>query len=526
MTLDAVIISSYHDTTISQTSQLRLHIDGQLATIQTIKSYIRNNGVLPAAESKLDKLNWHHAIKLSGLSIFSYLYDHFKCENIDFLEYEESRFLELMRLSPKFVIISTSFIYDKKTLYELSTKIKKMCPDTTIICGGPFILSSYHLYQRTNEDYDTDSPKNDFLFLSDQLNPPIDYYIIDNQGLDTLLLLMKALDSGDSTTRIANIAFTDKGLIKFNKVATNSKYEYIDILWNKLPKRLFNNRVASLQASNGCPFKCNFCNFVKDRRATFIRGFSDIVDDLTTLQSLGVEYVRFADDNFILGKSNLNSLCEMIISKGPNIKWHSFMRMGNLLGADLDLLKKAGCREVLLGLESANPIILNNMNKDINPKTYKAIIQKLVASGINVASTFIIGYPGETLESARDTFEFIDSINTSGYSGVFKWSIFPFTLLPGSPIYHPSERRKFNLKGYMQSWVHDSMDSDTAQALIDDAYRNIRGMGPGYTSDNLRDLYSLSPDKRLKFNLARYELSKLGRDVTLSDCKDVFSNIF
>jgi p-methyltransferase len=525
MPLDAIIISSYKDTTISQTSQLRLHLAGHLGTIQTIKSFIWE-GKLPD-DYMPDMLNWHHALKLSGLSIFSYLYGHFKCDVIDFLEYEETRFSKLMHLLPRFIIISTSFIYDKRTLCEISCKVRKLCPDTIIICGGPFVLSSYHLYQRIGDSgYDTESPKNDFLFLSDRQNPSIDYYIIANQGLDTLLLLMNSLENKTDISGIPNIAYNEEGHIKFNTVAKSTKYEYIDILWDKLPERFFNNRVASLQASNGCPYKCNFCNFVKDRRATFIRSYKDIVYDLNILQSKGIEYVRFADDNFILGKSNLNELCRMIIDMGLKIKWHSFMRMGNLLDADIELLKMAGCSEILLGLESANPDILKNMNKNIDPKIYKSIIQQLISYGINVASTFIVGYPGETKRTAQDTFDFIDSIDTAGYPGIFKWSIFPFTLLPGSPIYHSAERKKYSLTGYMQSWRHKTMNSDTAQRLIDDAYIKIRGMGPGYASDNLNDLYGLPPDKRFNFILSRFELSKHDREITLDDCNRAFKGIF
>jgi hypothetical protein len=69
------------------------------------------------------------------------------------------------------------------------------------------------------------------------------------------------------------------------------------------------------------------------------------------------------------------------------------------------------------------------------------------------------------------------------------------------------------------------MDSNTAQSLIDEAYINIRGLGPGYASDNLKELDKLTQKNRFKFNLSRYELSKVGGEITPKDCKKVFEGI-
>ena len=67
--------------------------------------------------------------------------------------------------------------------------------------------------------------------------------------------------------------------------------------------------------------------------------------------------------------------------------------------------------EVQLGLESAHPTVLREMNKESDPQTYFRVIKALLGQGINVATSFIIGFPGETEQTARATIDFIKSID-------------------------------------------------------------------------------------------------------------------
>ena len=152
----------------------------------------------------------------------------------------------------------------------------------------------------------------------------------------------------------------------------------------------------------------------------------------------------------------------------------------------------------------------------------------LLKQGIDVFSTFIFGFPGETKVSAARTIDFIKGIDCINTEGNFSWVIFPFILAPLSPIYEAGQREKYGLRGYMNQWQHSSMDMKCAQKLIADAYAQIENVGAGFTGDSLRVLNRLSPKKRKQFFKTRHRLSKLAQDRTLTDeeIADAFGRFF
>ena len=70
-----------------------------------------------------------------------------------------------------------------------------------------------------------------------------------------------------------------------------------------------------MQASTGCPFHCSFCNFTKDRRLTWIKSVDRMVAEMKAVKKRGARYVWFVDDNFRLGKENLEAVCRRFIDE-------------------------------------------------------------------------------------------------------------------------------------------------------------------------------------------------------------------
>ena len=130
---------------------------------------------------------------------------------------------------------------------------------------------------------------------------------------------------------IAGLGYHTAEGLRLNPPLPDAPYEKISIDWHQLPAQILANQVMPLQDSSGCPFHCRFCNFVKDPRAIFVRPIDDIVDDLKQLQSLGVRYVRFVDDNFRLGKRDLEQVCKRFIKERITIRWLTFLRADAVL---------------------------------------------------------------------------------------------------------------------------------------------------------------------------------------------------
>jgi radical SAM superfamily enzyme YgiQ (UPF0313 family) len=259
----------------------------------------------------------------------------------------------------------------------------------------------------------------------------------------------------------------------------------------------------------------------------FTKPLTHLVKELKSVAGRGARYVWFVDDNFRLGRKDLNRVCERFVDEGLGLRWMTMLRADTLHQADVDLLRRAGCIEVQLGLESADPQILRNMNKMASPKIYKEAVERALEAGINCSCYFIFGFPGETDETARRTLAFIKELEHPELPGALSWSLFPFSLYPMSPVYEVEERRRYGLSGYLREWSHKTMNSGQAMAHVRAGFLELDRSSPVYRGDNLDMLLSLSPPARKNFAIERHRLSKraLNRDIRAPDVYETFGGL-
>jgi len=530
MSLDAVIISDSGIDSLSGTNPLKLNIDNSVGNIQVIANFLRHNGQILSPIKGDGVMNWASAPKLNGIYLLNFLLrNKFNVELVDRYHEQKTHFRYLLKRSPKAIIISTSFIHNKKALYDLVKDIRELANDVFIIAGGPFIYLSYLLTQRIHQhDYDTDSAKNDYLFLDFNQEPSIDLYIASPRGEKILCQALTNLKNGRSSTNLPNTAYLSQQRYNFNNRIddeSNAVLEKID--WASLPDYLFKSKVIPMQASAGCPYNCNFCNFTKDVGSMIIKPIDDLIEELKAVSKKGIKYVWFVDDNFRLGKDDLNAVCKRFLDENIQLKWMTFIRASTLENVDVELMRKSGCIEVQLGLESADIQILDNMNKKSDPTLYLDVVGRMLSAGINCSCYFIFGFPGETEATAQRTRDFIKSIEFPDFEGSLSWSLFPFILSPLSPIYELKMRDAFNLSGYLFNWKHATMNSVQAQEQVKKTFFELENSGPIYRGDNLKLLEKLTSKKRKQFFKSRHALSKLAavRKLNKHDIISRFSSL-
>lgn len=495
---------------MSSTNPLRLNLDGRTADIQVVQNYLSHGGrVHPPIEGD-NQMSWASAPKLNGIYLFNYLTKKkFNVELVDSYYKEADHFKQLLDRKPRAVVISTTFIAGKQNLIKLVANIRDLAPDVFVIAGGPLVYTSYLLARKKEPEYDTHSAKNEFLFLDIENEPAVDLYIVSLRGEQILCDVLNRIRANKRTEDIPNSARLIGNEYHFTKrIDDISSSEDFAIDWPALPNAFFKPGVVPMQASNGCPYHCAFCNFTKDRRLTWVKPTERIVAEMKAVQDRGARYVWFVDDNFRLGQGNLETVCRRFIDERLEVKWMTFVRASTLDHVDTDLLRQAGCIEVQLGLESADSFVLKNMNKKATPGLYRRVLKKLLGSGINCSCYFIFGFPGETEESAQRTRDFIKSFDGQHYEGSLCWSMFPFTLIPLSPVYENRARRKYGMTGYLHKWQHATMDSDQAREQLFKTFLEIDDSGPIYRGDNQEILRSLGSSGRKQFEATRHKLSK------------------
>lgn len=109
-------------------------------------------------------------------------------------------------------------------------------------------------------------------------------------------------------------------------------------------------------------------------------------------------------------------------------------------------LKKSGCTELFIGIESGSSRILKSMNKTTDIKLIKENLSKLFSAKINVKGYFIFGYPGETKHDAEKTYNLAIDLNKLSikYGAKFRTSVFQFRPYYGTEIYEQLNKKQAN----------------------------------------------------------------------------------
>jgi p-methyltransferase len=120
-------------------------------------------------------------------------------------------------------------------------------------------------------------------------------------------------------------------------------------------------------------------------------------------------------------------------------------------------MQASHCRAVFAGLESVDEQVLKNMNKHAHPDDYRRGIEQLKKRGIQVHANFIVGFPGETEESAAKIPAFLDELELPFFT-VCTW-----VYIPSTPI--GARAKELGIRGLGMDWKHSTMDSQQAQTL-------------------------------------------------------------
>jgi radical SAM superfamily enzyme YgiQ (UPF0313 family) len=189
-------------------------------------------------------------------------------------------------------------------------------------------------------------------------------------------------------------------------------------------------RGISMIVSRGCPYSCSFCAVQQTMsRLWRCKPASKVVDDVIALRDRhGIEGIWFKDSIFNMNPAWTRKFCEQMIERKVGVEWQANTRINLLRPNELELMQRAGLRQIDLGIESGSPKSLLRLNKQITVEQIREKVA-LAKKYVRVFGFFMIGIPGESEEDVLETFEFAKSLELDRWS----WSI--YSPLPGSPLY-------------------------------------------------------------------------------------------
>ncbi len=300
--------------------------------------------------------------------------------------------------SPDLVGLSIFTVGSEESL-ALAKAIKDRF-DVPIVAGGPHVFVGRE-------------------FLLDK--PWLDYLVI-GEGERTIVELVDRLAAGESPDDVAGLKIrrgddwldtpprqpiADLDELPFpafhllgDKIR---KYHPTPFGYRKLPH-------LPLVTSRGCPFNCVFCSAIWGHkwRAHSAGYVLELVKRV--VKDFGVKEVWFTEDTFAINRNRVVEICEGLLASGLKLNWSCMTNVHVLDDELLRLMKRAGCWQIQLGLESGDDEVLKFIRKPITTELVKKQVELIHRHGIKVRGYFILGHLVDSKETIQKTIDFALSL--------------------------------------------------------------------------------------------------------------------
>jgi radical SAM superfamily enzyme YgiQ (UPF0313 family) len=185
-----------------------------------------------------------------------------------------------------------------------------------------------------------------------------------------------------------------------------------------------------VQTRRGCPLGCIYCSTacIEGRRIRF-RSPERVAQHVARVAAAGFRRFYFVDNTFNLPPSHALALCGAISALRLDIVWRCILYPHNVPEELVKAMAEAGCIEVSLGFESGSKQVLRAMNKRFEPEEVRAISDRLAAHGIRRLGFLLLGGPGETEQSVKESLDFADSLGLEVLNTTIGIRIYPQTPL-------------------------------------------------------------------------------------------------
>lgn len=342
-------------------------------------------------------------------------------------------------LGPHLLIgLSTYSSFDYMRVMALARFLRRHFPDTPLVTGG----------------YHASALPDDVVFDGS----PFDAVIV-GEGEKPLLSMVQTLLGGE---RLEQRVW---GPDQIEDLDTLPPYQWqlLDRYW---PRATDIGRKFQIYLARGCPYHCTFCmerakSGYKWRAYSAERAVSEL-QRLSRRTDLKQWVVNIADPLFGFKRSWRREVLEGILRHDllPKQYW-TLTRSDDLDDEDVGLLARARF-SIGIGLESGSPTMLTLMQKGNKPDAYLGAMQRLARLSrkhkLNWASNVIVGHPGETLASMKETHAYLTELFTSAKETCGWLSIDPFRLYPGAQVHEAMQTyaqlhgTRFHHPQWWKSW--------------------------------------------------------------------------
>jgi len=366
----------------------------------------------------------------------------------------------MARYQPDIVAITNLFRENTNETLECARIARQVAPDAVIAIGGP----------NANADAEsmlTQKPEIDLVGLGDGEHILLELveWKRGKRALNTIegLVYRDAQGVFHRTEKRAFLQDLDSlGELNYGMIHLDRyfSYEKAGIMSRARYEYDGGEKSVSLVNSRGCPYKCTFCSIHIHAGRKF-RTYSEehVLNHLQNLvENHGVKHIHFEDDNLTLDRPRFMRIMQGVLDRGLKFTWDTPNGVfANTLDEEmLELMKKSGCVYLVIGVESGDQDVLDNVIRK-KPLTIKKIVEVFQLGkkvGLDIHAFYIVGFPRETKENIMTTLNFaLDSLK--------KWDVIPHLAIaradPGTELYREAKEGGFlrtNVEMANASGVH------------------------------------------------------------------------
>jgi anaerobic magnesium-protoporphyrin IX monomethyl ester cyclase len=225
--------------------------------------------------------------------------------------------------------------------------------------------------------------------------------------------------------------------------------------WTSAHGRFSTNVVAS----RGCPYRCNWCAKPISGNKFQLRPAELVAEEIRELKDVyGVQHIWFGDDIFALNQHWTRQFADEMEARACALPFKIQSRADLMSEETVTSLKRAGCDEVWMGVESGSQRVLDSMDKGLRVAEVETARARLAHAGIRACFFLQFGYPGEQWEDIQETIELVRSTRPDDIGVSFSYP------LPGTAFFDRVQEQI----GSKRNWT----DSDDLCLMFKAAYKD------------------------------------------------------
>lgn len=245
--------------------------------------------------------------------------------------------------------------------------------------------------------------------------------VVMGDGEIAMLELLEVFFCGKPLSDINGIAYIENGEIIINKQRELSDLSLFPVIdWSFVdPSKYFIRNVSCkrtlhIYSSKGCPGQCTYCYSPCFSRGEWrSRPMEYIISEIKYLvENYNLDGIYFADDLISPNKDYLSLFCSSLKASGIYFFWGCNMRADTCTKEELQMMYNSGCRWILFGIESGSEARQKSIKKRLDLDKAKRTVNLCNEIGILTTTSFIVGYPDETVEELKETVRYMLTLNS------------------------------------------------------------------------------------------------------------------